>query len=65
MVRRMESLRKKYIRFFVTVINQAIDGRTPVVHFCDDVVLQLYSDGEELHWRRINGGDSSKPERDS
>lgn len=60
----MKNLREKYIEFFTTLIDMALSGKRPIAHFCDDIVLELYLDGNELHWRKVNGGDSSHEERD-
>ena len=59
------NLREKYIGFFAELIDRALAGHDATAHFCDDVVLELYLDGEELRWRRIYGGDSSPSGRNS
>jgi hypothetical protein len=56
--------RDEYIEFFADLIDRAFAGQKAVAHFCDDVVLELYLDGEELHWRRIDGRDSGPSRRD-
>ena len=63
--KKMKSLKDRYVGFFEDLISKALSGNAQTVHFCDDVVLELYLDGEELHWRRINGGDQGSSGRDS
>jgi hypothetical protein len=52
--------RQPYLDFFEKLIDRAIRGECALAHFCDDIVLELYRDGDELHWRRLDGKNTSR-----
>lgn len=64
-IKMMKNLRDKYIEFFTMLIDRAIAGERQAAHFCDGVVLELYREGDELHWRRMGGDDSGRSEGNS
>jgi len=41
---------------FEHLLDAAFAGEPQPVLFCDNIVLELYLDGDELHWRRYGEG---------
>jgi hypothetical protein len=52
---RREFLRKRYLSMFAMLIDSAFNDKPQPFVFCDDVVLELYLEDEELHWRKCEG----------
>ena len=49
---KLEKLKAGYLAMFERLIDAAFDGEPQVFMFCEGVVLELYLDGDELHWRK-------------
>lgn len=61
----MEEIRNGYIALFETAIDRALAGMPVRIIFCSDVVLELYLEDDELHWRKIDGECASNEERNN
>ncbi len=54
-----EELKQRYLKTFELLIDAAFKGKPQPFMFCENVVLEIYEDEGELHWR-IYGGDNSR-----
>lgn len=52
---RREFLRRRYMNQFAMLVDAAFKNKPQPFVFCDGVVLELYLEDEELHWREYDG----------
>ena len=48
-------LNRRYLSMHSMLIYAAFDGKPQPFVFCDDVMLELYLEDGELHWRKCEG----------
>ena len=48
-----EELKRRYLKLIELLIDAAFDGKPQRFLPCDGVVLELYLENEELHWRAV------------
>lgn len=49
---RREFLKRRYMSTHSMIVDAAFNGKPQPFMFCDGVVLELYLEDEELHWRK-------------
>lgn len=54
-------IKRKYLRFFEDIVDSALKGETQRVLFSDNILLEVYLEGDQLHWSDVSGKLTRRP----